>query len=210
MERATIECVKEIFGDNFIGTSELKPFFAQFGLDVKGIILPQIKYKLDFLEQVASDYIIILGLPNLQRQKFSICELKNRFGIDPLKNEPCFYNQDWYTNEAFIHNTLKKGWYLIKREIIEETRAKQPEEILKSKITFPSAILCAYTFFAYYYARGSYLWHHDFIWCDDLDHNGDRIYVGKYHDIDGINRNGFSIHRHLALRSCYGSINAVN
>lgn len=51
------------------------------------------------------------------------------------------------------------------------------------------------------------LWKHDFVWCSDMDHNGDRIYVGKYHDISGVNKNGFSIHRHLALRECYASIN---
>ena len=82
----------------------------------------------------------------------------------------------------------------------------QPTELLKEHISFPSAILCVYTFFAYYYAQKGLLWYHDFIWCSDTDHNGDRIYVGKYHDVDGVNKNGFSIHRHLALRNCYASI----
>lgn len=53
---------------------------------------------------------------------------------------------------------------------------------------------------------GEKLWYHDFVWCSDVDHNGDRIYVGKYNDIDGVNKDGFSIHRHLALRLCYGCI----
>ena len=60
-----------------------------------------------------------------------------------------------------------------------------------------------------YFARKEYLWWHDFVWCSDVDHNGDRIYVGKYHDIDGVNKNGFSIHRHLALRPCYGSVDYI-
>ena len=30
--------------------------------------------------------------------------------------------------------------------------------------------------------------------------------LGKYHDVDGVNKNGFSIHRHLSLRPCYGCI----
>ena len=79
-------------------------------------------------------------------------------------------------------------------------------ELLNENINFPTAILCVYTFFAYYYARKELLWHHDFVWCSDTDHNGDRIYVGKYHDVDEVNKNGFSIHRHLALRNCYGAI----
>lgn len=53
------------------------------------------------------------------------------------------------------------------------------------------------------------LWYHDFVWCEDLDHNGDRIYVAKYHDVDVINKNGFRIHRHLALRPCYVSTKCV-
>ena len=61
--------------------------------------------------------------------------------------------------------------------------------------------------FAYFYTNRKILWPYDFIWCSDFDHNGDRIYVGKYHDIDGVNKDGFSIHRHLALRICYASIN---
>ena len=66
--------------------------------------------------------------------------------------------------------------------------------------------MCTYTFFVFYLCRHEKIWNHDFIWCSDRDHNGDRIYVGKYHDIDGVNKNGFSIHRHLALRPCYGAI----
>lgn len=40
-------------------------------------------------------------------------------------------------------------------------------------------------FFAYCFANEEYLWFHDFVWTQDVDHNDDRIYVGKYHDIDG-------------------------
>ena len=79
--------------------------------------------------------------------------------------------------------------------------------IISKGIKFPSAILCVFTFFAYYYSYNQMLWYHDFVWCEDVDHNGDRVYVGKYHDVDGINKNGFSIHRHLALRPCYASVN---
>lgn len=59
------------------------------------------------------------------------------------------------------------------------------------------------------FSHDQYLLYHDFVWCVDVDHNGDRIYVGKYHDIDGINKNVFSIHRHLALRQCYASTDCL-
>jgi hypothetical protein len=108
--------------------------------------------------------------------------------------------------EEFIKSTLENRWYLLKKEVMEESRAVQPTELLKQNIVFPSAVLCTYTFFAYYYYNMEVLWLHDFVWCSDTDHNGDRVYVGKYHDIDGMNKNGFSIHRHLELREYYGSV----
>ena len=104
---------------------------------------------------------------------------------------------------------LNGQWYLIKKDVFEESRAVMPGDLTERGLNFPPAILCGYTFFAYYYARNQYLWWHDFVWCCDTDHNGDRIYVGKYHDVDGVNKNGFSIHRHLALRPCYGSVNYI-
>ena len=182
MERIAIGQAKELFGSHFIGWDELKPLLEKLGLSLSSIRIPDIHYTL------------------------SIANFRNCFGVNPDISEPCFYNQDWYMNEKFIHDTLELRWYLLKKDAIEDSRAVQPTELLKEHISFPSAILCVYTFFAYYYAQKGLLWYHDFIWCSDTDHNGDRIYVGKYHDVDGVNKNGFSIHRHLALRNCYASI----
>ena len=131
--------------------------------------------------------------------------LKQRFGKDPEESEPCFYNQDWYDKEDFIDVPMKDGWFLIRRNVYEESRAVQPAELMK-EYRFPQAVTCTYAFFAAWFTLGLKLWIHDFVWCSDTDHNGDRIYVGKYHDVDGVNKNGFSIHRHLALRPCYGCI----
>ena len=90
-----------------------------------------------------------------------------------------------------------------------EENIRRTEQLMAQDFLFPTAILCAYTFFVYYFLTGEHLWYHDFVWCSDADHNGDRIYVGKYHDVDGVNKNGFSVHRHLALRNCYAAVNAL-
>ena len=206
MERIAIGQAKELFGSHFIGWDELKPLLEKLGLSLSSIRIPDIHYTLDDLEKKSKDYILILGIPELDGKKLSIANFRNCFGVNPDISEPCFYNQDWYMNEKFIHDTLELRWYLLKKDAIEDSCAVQPTELLKEHISFPSAILCVYTFFAYYYAQKGLLWYHDFIWCSDTDHNGDRIYVGKYHDVDGVNKNGFSIHRHLALRNCYASI----
>lgn len=206
MERVTIKEAKSLFGNNFIGLDELKPLFKEMGLSYGNIQIPKIEYPYSELQKYSYDYILILGLPKLDNIQLSIQTFRRYFGVDADKSEPCFYNQDWYINEDFINRTLDLQWYLLKKNVLEDSRAVQPSELLKRNITFPSAILCVYTFWAYYYAYHVMLWYHDFIWCDDVDHNEDRIYVGKYHDIAGVNKNGFSIHRHLALRKCYTAI----
>jgi len=207
MERET---VKKLFGKNFIGKDELKPFFKSLGFGEVEIQESPIQYSEDFLQKVANkDYILIYGVTSINRQNITLKFLRKEFGVNPDESEPCLYNQDWYMKEEFMDLTLDDRWYLIKKDVFEESRAVMPGNLTQQGLNFPPAILCGYTFFAYYYARNEYLWWHDFVWCCDTDHNGDRIYVGKYHDIDGVNKNGFSIHRHLALRPCYGSVNYI-
>ena len=163
----------------------------------------------DLQKAARKGYILIYGVSSINEKKITLKFLREKFGVNPDELEPCLYNQDWYMKEDFMDLTLENKWYLIKKEVYEESRAVMPGDLTKQGLNFPPAILCGYTFFAYFYARNEYLWWHDFVWCCDTDHNGDRIYVGKYHDIDGVNKNGFSIHRHLALRMCYASINYI-
>ena len=207
MER---EQAKRLFGKNFIGAEELKPFFKVLGFGDVEIQEISIQYSDTDLQKAASEgYILIYGVGAVNGQDITLKFLREKFGVNPDESEPCLYNQDWYMKEDFMDLTLEDRWYLIKRDVFEESRAVMPGDLIQQGLTFPPAILCGYTFFAYYFARKEYLWWHDFVWCCDTDHNDDRIYVGKYHDIDGVNKNGFSIHRHLALRPCYGSVNTI-
>lgn len=210
MERRTnIEFAKKKFGTNFIGVDEITMIAPKLGVQLP-LIIPEIPYSKAELNAHSKDSILILGLENMANGKaLTLLSLRERFGISSEIHEPCFYNQDWYLNESFLNNALESKWYLIKKNVFEESRAVQPTA-LENKYNLPSAILCAYTFFAYWFHSKDVLWKDDFIWCSDRDHNGDRIYVGKYVDIDGVNKNGFSIHRHLALRSCYAAIEVYN
>lgn len=206
MEREKINKLKKIFGENFIGPEELQPFFYQIGVTGGVHHIPEIHYSMNELRNYAHDYILILGFESIGGMKISIEMLRDCFGINPEITEPCFYNQDWYVKEDFVKRTLTDRWYLLRKEVLEQSRGIQPEQLLKNHVAFPSAILCAYTFFAYYFFNKKLLWEHDFVWCEDLDHNGDRVYVGKYTDGTGMNKSGFSVHRHLALRDCYASV----
>ncbi len=199
----TLERAKEIMGNNIIGPDELR---AIEWIRMDDLDIPTIPFSETELEVKKNDYLLILTVDSMSDGKeLTIRNLQSIFGKDPEINEPCFYNQDWYEKENFIDVPLKKEWILIRKNVYEDSRAVMPNE-LAEKYTFPKAVTCVYAFFAAWLTRDIKLWYHDFIWCSDTDHNGDRIYVGKYHDVDGVNKNGFSIHRHLALRPCYGCI----
>ena len=75
----------------------------------------------------------------------------------------------------------------------------------------PSALLCAFVFFSNYYnTNGELLWKNDFTWCSDIDSNDDQIYVGRYIDVKGLNKNGFNIHRHLKIKNNCSCIDTIN
>lgn len=202
-DTVSIEQAKNIMGNNMIGPNELSKIDF---LSTESTVIPAIPYSEDELEKRKNDYLLILAIDHLSDNKeTTIRNLIYFFGKDPDISEPCFYNQDWYDNEDFIDETINTEWFMIRKNVYEDSRAVQPTELEKIH-KFPSAINCTYAFFVAWAVLGVKLWYHDFIWCSDTDHNGDRIYVGKYNDIDGLNKNGFSIHRHLALRSCYGCV----
>lgn len=204
MSKTDYDVARRIMGDNFIGVEELKSM-SGFKLAIPEE-LPDIPYSEKELDAKNNEYLLILSIDKLSNGKdVDINNMIEVFGKDPSVSEPCFYNQDWYDKEAFINIPIQLGWFLIRKNVYEDSRAVQPNN-LQNRYNFPSAIRCVYAFFVAWKAKNMKLWCHDFVWCSDIDHNGDRIYVGKYHDVDGVNKNGFSIHRHLSLRSCYGCI----
>lgn len=209
MERATIDTAKEIFKDNFVGIDELAPFLLKLGFSDFDKKIPEIEYSLDVLKKHSLDYLLVLGISDVDGDRITIKKMRDVFGLTPETGEPCFYNQDWYLKEDFIDNTLEFKWYLIKKGVCENSRAEHPNELISKGLKFPSAILCSYTFFAYYLAYNIILWEHEFVWCSDFDHNEDMIYVAKYSDSLGMNKNGFSIHRHLALKKWYCATNVI-
>lgn len=203
-EMTELEVAKEIMGESFIGCDELRGI-EEIKLKIPDII-PSIPFPQELLEQKKNGYLLVLGVSRFENgDSLTIRNIKKVFGNNPEIMEPCFYNQDWYDKESFIDEPMRDGWFLIRKNVYENSRAVQPDKLVEH-YSFPLAITCTYAFFTAWLSLGVKLWYHDFVWCRDTDHNGDRIYVGKYHDVDGVNKNGFSIHRHLALRPCYGCI----
>lgn len=207
----TPDQAQRIMGKNFIGIAELNHISARFGLSIPAKA-PAVSFNAVTLKKLAKNYLLILGVPkDVNGRWLTLNELRNKFGVDPVAAEPCFYNQDWYLKESFARTThLQPKWYLVQKNILAPTRGQDPAILARSlsrREQFPTAILTAYTFFVYYFlTNGKKLWEHDFLWCRDVDHHGDRIYTGRYVDPTGTNKNGFNIHRHLSIRKCYGAI----
>jgi hypothetical protein len=214
MERETsLIRAKKIMGENFIGLEELVSIKKEMGIHIPDNsleILPKIDFPEDLLERCKNDYLLILGIPFYKDgSELTIVKMREHFGCDPEKSEPCFYNQDWYLHEEFSNKvTFEFSWYLIKKEIEENFRGKIIDDsyLTAQQKVLPSSLLCAYTFFCCFYIKGQYIWQNDFVWCNDHDSNDDQIYVGRYFDQKKNAKPGFSIHRYLKINKNYGYI----
>jgi hypothetical protein len=214
MERTTsIITAGRLFGKNFIGPTELLKIAPKFPVNkdlIKNDALPPITFDTKQLKQYVDTHILILGISeNNLHTSLTINFLRDFYGTNPEQNEPCFYNQDWYINENFANKTtLECKWYLIRKKITKSSQGKNPQALSENftpSQNFPSAILTAYTFFAYYFhTGGDILWKNEFVWCKDVDHADDQIYTGRYEDPSQINKKGFNVHRHLSIKPFYG------
>jgi hypothetical protein len=209
MERNYLKECKNLLGQNFIGPEELVSISTRLGLFVPETI-PVPPYSAEILKECANTHLLVLMVSQFtDGTAVSIMSLRDKFGIDPYVAVPCFYNQDWYVNESFSKKTAEQKWILVSKNLIDSTRALRPEQIELAK-PFPSAIECVYAFFVNYLVTGGEkIWECDYVWCSDLDDKGDRIYVGRYTDPNGLNKDGFEIHRHLSIKNNYGAIDNI-
>lgn len=202
-------------GNNFLGLEEISPLKERLGLSIPShwvASAPPIHFTDTVLKEHSESHVLVIGIPwALDGSPLTINAMRTHFGTDPSAAEPCFYHQDWYLRERFAAvNSFDAKWYLIRKEVLEKFRGREPTyDNQFHGLKLPSAVLCAYVFFVYYLVRSERLWDLDYIWCSDTDENGDQIYVGRYSDSNGINKNGFNIHRHLRIRSHYSAIDLV-
>ncbi len=204
----TYDEAKKILKKNIIGPDELKKISHKLNISPKVFSsIPDIPFSRDFLKTIKGDCILILGISyDKLGKKISILRMRKLFGVGK-KNSPTFYNQDWYEKETFASKNLSYSWYLVSKKIIPESRGKNIDNSEFSVASnFPSAVLTTFVFFCNYFLNNEILWKNDYVWCSDVDHNGDRIYVGRYKDPRKINKDGFSIHRYLKITHHYGLI----
>ena len=204
MERGELyQEVKGLMGDNFISPQDINNISSFLG-DSKYEI-PIIPFSLEELESNKDTHFLIwVSDKSKSGEPINLLGLKNHFRSDPIVNEPCFYFQDWYHNEVFFNKPISAKWLLISKEIIIGSRAVSPTKL---DMELPSAVELVYVFLlTYLIFKAPVFLNSTYAWTNDLDVNNDQIYIGKYTDPLGINRNGVEIHRHLSLKLNYGAV----
>ena len=203
---------RALFGGDLLGPEEIRRTGAVAGWNCGSLEAPAIpEAMLEAGRREPGTHLLLLGAPAMNDgSPVTLLALRDKFGTDPALSEPCFYNQDWYLKETFASEVrLNPGWHLVRKAVESASRGQDPDHAGQPG-TLPSAVLCAYAFFSHWlHSGGGRLWEHDYVWCSDLDHQGDRIYIGRYSDSSGVNKNGFSIHRHLRIRENYGVIDCL-
>jgi hypothetical protein len=203
---------RRIMGPNFLGPEEINCTGLDFLYNSGSRSLPSLPFKAEFLQSVAESHILIFGYKRTFSEELITLEfLRSKFSAEDFSKAPRFYSQDWYVKERFfLDEVLDNKWYLIKKKSIENLNGENPEVVCDNQSLFPKAILVAYTFFIWYFhKKGEILWKNNYIWCSDIDSRGDRIYVGRYSDVHGLSRDGFSIHRHLKLSSNHSFVDYI-
>lgn len=95
-----------------------------------------------------------------------------------------FYRQDWFIGERFMERQavpvpMPAGWLMT------------PDPTI-APLLLSAATICA----LYVTAPDNPIWS-KYLWTADLDHHGQRVYVGN-------NGKGLEIHRHLAINDRWG------
>ena len=208
--------IKKIMGFNFIGPEELEKISSSLKTIPPtnfGEPIPKIPFTIEQLKLIANTHVLFFGIPFHQNNEpVTINSLRNLFGTNPEIKEPCFYNQDWYLNEAFANTSFEPKWYLLSKKIKDASRGKEIDKQSETinSLCLPSAVICVYFFFLNYFHSGNeIIFEYDYTWNSDLDANGDRIFIGKYKDPLGLNKNGIEIHRHLSIKPNYGTIDFI-
>jgi len=112
-------------GANFIGSEELLKINAGFGFFLPKKVIPAIPISLEKAKSLKKDYILILGVPGV-----TINKMRKVFGFDPKRSEPCFYNQDWYSNEKFAKEKKLQAFTDEYIKKLEDIGDKKKHELL--------------------------------------------------------------------------------
>ena len=181
---------RQIMGDRFIGVREVA---EHLGIILDNDQLKRVAYipfKEDTLQKCKDTHLLFLGVSwNAYGQGLTINKLREMF---PKGGNPRFVlykgdNASWFDLEDFaLLITPEIRWYLIRTDILEESRSKGFNEqmrLLQNNEYLENAVVYVYAKILYYLARGIVIFRNTWTRCSDLrDRGPNHISIGSYGD----------------------------
>lgn len=172
---------RAIMGRNFLRIEDVKKRFDVTYTPEQLLSLQQIPFTAEVLEECKDTHILFPGYP------VSILDIRQR----TKKKAKKIFNSDrdaWYNDQKFANEEVGLQWYLIRKDIVENSTNKSYDEQLKLLSENEEAAQAAavvYMTILYYLVTGFRLFGRIYVRCQDVTSSGFRVYVG-YFDQGGL------------------------
>lgn len=165
---------REIMGGRFLGVREVAEHLGVTLQDDELKKIEVVPFKEVTLQKAKDAYLLFLGIIYEHGQELTINHLREMF---PRGGEPRFdlYAEDkgsWFDLEIFARSTTPElKWYLIKTDILEESRSKgfdKQIQLLQTNEYLENAVVYVYAKILFFLARGISIFQNTFTRCDDV------------------------------------------
>lgn len=99
------------------------------------------------------------------------------------QNPELFYNQSWYTEEAFANEKIPAGEWTVSLEAVPDSLSKTWEEqqkLLDEELTVPPIAVLVYAMVEHFKDTGNRAFGDVYVRTSSLDSDGDRVRVGDF------------------------------
>ncbi|KPJ55443.1 hypothetical protein AMJ49_07140 [Parcubacteria bacterium DG_74_2] len=168
------ETAREIMEGNFIGTKQAAKHF-----DIK-IDQKKIPFSEEVLRQHKTSHILFFaGSSNNKGKSLNINYFARTF-------PEIFSKPKWYSKENFASFSCKAGWYLIKKNYLNNSNQDQQkksyvqlkQEFLHRDEYIEKAVIYIYAMVLVFKAQKEKLFGNNCIWCESRDSQSRQVFVG--------------------------------
>ena len=180
---------RAIMGKSFLGPEEVEKHFGVRFTEAERERVRDIPYSQATLRACKDSHILFLGIERDDRDKtLTICRLREMF---PSSGQPCFqsYPKASEREEDYRdRQTPQLRWYLIARDLREESRSKpywEQKLLFKENEYRERAVVYVYMMLLMFKARGERLFEKDVMLTEDVGSDGAPVVAG-YFSSEGI------------------------
>jgi hypothetical protein len=174
-ETVSQQKARQIMDERFLGIRELAEYLGVI-LDTEELKrVVTIPFKEETLQKYKDTNLLFLGVGwDASGLRLTLNQLRKIF---PKGGEPHFdlYEEDkgsWFDLEIFARSTTPElKWYLIRTEILEESRSEGFDEqmrLLRTNEYLENAVVYVYAKILFFLARGISIFNNTFTRCDDV------------------------------------------